>query len=54
MRSDPSKVGEGRVEVGSEGGAEIVGSSKVKRGSGKNQADWFVMRVARVEGMKTT
>ena len=35
MRSDPSRVGEGRVEVGSGGGAEMVGSSKVKRGSGK-------------------
>jgi hypothetical protein len=53
MRSEPSKVGEGREVVGSGGGVEIVGSSKVKRGSGK-KSSWLVMRVARVDGMKTT
>jgi hypothetical protein len=53
MRSDPSKVGAGREEVGSGGGVETVGSSKVKRWSGK-KSSWLVMRVARVEGMNTT
>jgi hypothetical protein len=53
MRSDPSKVGVGRGEVGSGGGVETVGSSKVNRGSG-GKSSWLVMRVARVEGMNTT
>ena len=35
MRSEPSIEGDGREEVGSGGGVNRVGSSKVKRGSGK-------------------
>jgi hypothetical protein len=31
----------------------MVGSSKVKRGSGK-KSSWLVMRVTRVDGMQTT
>jgi hypothetical protein len=31
MRSDPSRVGDGRSEVESRGGADVVGSSKVNR-----------------------
>jgi hypothetical protein len=53
MRSDPSKVGAGQEEVGSGGGVEMVGSSKLNSGSGK-KSSWLVMRVARVEGMNTT
>jgi hypothetical protein len=34
-RSEPSREGEGREEVGSGGEVNRVGSSKVKRGSGK-------------------
>ena len=49
MRSEPSKVGEGREDVGSGGGEERVGSSKVKSGSGK-KSSWLVIRVSRVEG----
>ncbi len=51
IRSDPSRVGEGREEVGSGGGTEMVGSSKVKRGSGK-KSSWLVIRFARVDGMR--
>ena len=53
MKSDQSRVGEDWEDVGSGGGEETVGSVKVKRGSRK-KSSWLVMRVSRVEGMKTT
>ncbi len=46
-------MGEVREDVGSGGGEERVGSSKVKRGSG-NKSSSLVIWVSRVEGMKTT
>jgi hypothetical protein len=54
MRCDPWRVGNDWSEVGSGGGADMVESSKVNRGSGGKSSWLLVMRVARVEGMKTT
>jgi hypothetical protein len=53
MRSDPSRVGDGRLEVGSGEGTGMMRSSKVNRESGKTSS-WLVIRVARVAGMNTT
>ena len=51
IESEPSREGEGREEVGSAGGVNKVGSSKVKRGSGK-RSNWLEVRVPDVEGIK--
>ena len=51
IKSEPSREGDGREEVGSGGGVNRVGSSKVNRGSGK-RSNWLVVRVSDVEGMK--